>query len=203
MLNLAIFYAVQSWLPTILDRLGHAPSTAVMATALTTVGGIAAAVVIGPSMDRRGPFGTLGVVYVLGAVFVTVLALSMTGSSGTLLVAAFLAGTCITGGQMSVVALATVLYPPQIRSTGVGWALGMGRIGGLLGPLLVGFVLGDGATARTVFIAMGAGFLVASAAVFTLARTSRGVRGGGQQADRSEPVSDQPGRGKPVAVAED
>ncbi|MFI5610269.1 MFS transporter [Amycolatopsis sp. NPDC051903] len=186
MLNLGVFYAVQSWLPTILGRLGHAPSTAVLATALTTIGGIAAALVIGPLMDRRGPFGTLGVVYLLGAVFVSVLAFAVTGQSWLVLGAAFLAGTCVTGGQMSVVALATVLYPPRIRPTGVGWALGIGRIGGILGPLLVGFALGGGAAPRTVFVVMGVVFLVASGAVLALARVSRSVRTGSCAA---QPVS--------------
>ncbi|MFC4946574.1 MFS transporter [Pseudonocardia sp. GCM10023141] len=200
MLNLGVFYAVQSWLPTILGRLGHAPSTAVAATALTTVGGIAAAIVIGPSMDRRGPYGTLSAVYLLGAVFVSVLAFAVTGSSWMLLVAAFLAGTCITGGQMSVIALATMLYPPRIRPTGVGWALGIGRIGGILGPLLVGFVLGSGATPRTVFLAMGVVLVVASAAVFALAKASRSTRAASQEHPSEPPTS---GAGADIMSTED
>lgn len=191
MLNLGVFYAVQSWLPSILGRLGHPPSVAVAATALTTIGGIVAATLIGPSMDRRGPFGTLGVVYLLGAAFVALLAFAVTGASGPLLVAAFLTGTCITGGQMSVIALAAVLYPPMLRPAGVGWALGIGRIGGILGPLLIGSALAAGVPARTVFLVMGGVLVVAGAAVFALARTSRAVRAGatprGQFASRTEP----------------
>ena len=177
MLNLAVFYAVQSWLPTILGQLGQPASVSVTATALTTVGGIVAASVIGPMMDRRGPFTTLAVVYLLGAVFMTGFAGVISGASSQLLLAAaFLAGTCITGGQMSVIALAAVLYPPRIRSVGVGWALGIGRIGGIGGPLAVGFALGAGHPPRAVFLVMAAGLLVAAAAVVALARTSRSVR---------------------------
>lgn len=189
MLNLGVFYAVQSWLPSILGRLGHLSSVAVAATALTTVGGIVAATLIGPSMDRRGPFGTLGVVYLLGAAFVAVLAFLVTGAAAPLLVAAFLTGTCITGGQMSVIALAAVLYPPRIRPVGVGWALGIGRIGGIVGPLLVGAALGAGVAAGTVFLVMSAVLVVAGAAVFALARTSRAVRSGDTAPIRPAPAA--------------
>ncbi|MEV6904570.1 MFS transporter [Amycolatopsis sp. NPDC051372] len=203
MLNLGVFYAVQSWLPAILGRLGHAPSTAVLATALTTIGGIVAAIVIGPSMDRRGPFGTLAVVYLLGALFVSALAFALTGANWVVLGAAFLAGTCITGGQMSVIALATVLYPPQIRPTGVGWALGIGRVGGIVGPLLIGYALGDGVIPQTVFLVMGAVLLIASVAVLALARISRATRTRAPRADLTSPVTAGPDAPSPVASTED
>jgi MFS family permease len=54
-LNLAEFYALQSWLPTILTNLGDSLNTVALATSLTTIGGIVAALVIGPAMDRLGP----------------------------------------------------------------------------------------------------------------------------------------------------
>lgn len=146
--NLAAFYAIQSWLPTILVRLGQPPALAIGATVLTTIGGIIAATVIGPCMDRVSPFRTLGAVYVLGAVFVGLLGLVVGDGPVLLLTVAFLSGACVTGGQMSVIALATVLYPPKMRSTGVGWALGIGRLGGIASPLLVGAALGAGIAAR-------------------------------------------------------
>jgi hypothetical protein len=128
-------YAVQSRLPTILSQLEHPASTAAAATAATTIGGSAAAAFIGTMMDKRGAFGTLGIVYLAGAGFIAVLALALPHAGATPVVAAaFLAGTCLTGGQMSVIALAAVLYPPRIRPAGVGWAPGAGRIGGIMGP---------------------------------------------------------------------
>jgi AAHS family 4-hydroxybenzoate transporter-like MFS transporter len=69
MLNLGVFYAVQSWLPSILGRLGHPPSVAVAATALTTIGGIIAA-----------PLLVMGAVLVVAAV--AVLALARTSRGG-------------------------------------------------------------------------------------------------------------------------
>ncbi|UOT01498.1 MFS transporter [Rhodococcus opacus] len=175
--NLAAFYAIQSWLPTIVGSLG-APSRVVIAsTVLTTIGGILAAIIIGPAMDKTNPFRTLGVVYLGGAVFVAALGWVIGGgSTWALLGTAFLAGTCVTGGQMSVIALATVLYPPGMRSTGVGWALGIGRLGGIAGPLIVGSAFGAGFLPRDIFFAMAVILVVASISVLMLEHRSRAQR---------------------------
>lgn len=103
----------KSWVPTIVGLLG-APSRVIIAsTVLTTIGGILAAIIIGPAMDKTNPFRTLGIVYLGGAAFVAALGWVIGGgSTWALLGTAFLTGTCVTGGQMSVIALATVLYPP-------------------------------------------------------------------------------------------
>jgi AAHS family 4-hydroxybenzoate transporter-like MFS transporter len=64
-------------------------------------------------------------------VFVALLSLAVSAPPWVLLIAAFCAGFCISGGQKSVIALAAIFYPAPIRSTGVGWALGIGRLGSI------------------------------------------------------------------------
>ncbi|MFC9841309.1 MFS transporter [Rhodococcus sp. NPDC127530] len=175
--NLAAFYAIQSWLPTIVGSLGESSRVVIASTVLTTVGGIVAAIFIGPAMDRTSPFRTLGVVYLVGAGFVALLGWVIGGGSTWLLLgAAFLTGTCVTGGQMSVIALATVLYPTSMRSTGVGWALGMGRLGGIAGPVIVGAALGAGVAPREVFFAIAMILIGASICVLALERRVRSQR---------------------------
>jgi AAHS family 4-hydroxybenzoate transporter-like MFS transporter len=171
--NLAAFYSIQSWLPTIVGSLGRAPEIVIAATVLTTIGGIVAAVAIGPAMDRISPFGTLGTVYLLGAVSVVALGAVLGAGTEMLLVTAFFTGACVTGGQMSVIALATVLYPPHMRSAGVGWALGMGRLGGIAGPLLVGVALGGGIAPQQVFLVMAGALVIAGVSVLVLGRMHR------------------------------
>jgi AAHS family 4-hydroxybenzoate transporter-like MFS transporter len=171
--NLAAFYSIQSWLPTIVGSLGRAPEIVIAATVLTTIGGIIAAAAIGPAMDRISPFGTLGTVYLLGAVFVVALGAVLGAGTEMLLVTAFFTGACVTGGQMSVIALATVLYPPHMRSAGVGWALGMGRLGGIAGPLLVGVALGGGIAPQQVFLVMAGALVIAGVSVLILGRMHR------------------------------
>lgn len=171
--NLAAFYSIQSWLPTIVGSLGRGPEIVIAATVLTTIGGIVAAAAIGPAMDRISPFGTLGTVYLLGAGFVVALGTVLGAGTEILLVTAFFTGACVTGGQMSVTALAAVLYPPHMRSTGVGWALGVGRLGGVAGPLLVGVALGDGIAPQQVFLVMAGSLVIAGASVLVLGRLHR------------------------------
>jgi len=174
--NLAAFYSIQSWLPSIVGSLGKEQPVIIGATVLTTIGGIVAATVIGPTMDRISPFLTLGVVYLLGAVFVALLGMALGGSTWMLLVAAFLSGTCVTGGQMSIVALAALIYPPRLRSTGVGWALGIGRVGGIVGPILVGLAIGAGVEPSVVFMVIAAVLVAAGASVLMLGRRSAAER---------------------------
>jgi len=167
-LNLAEFYALQSWLPTILTNLGHSLNTVALATSLTTVGGIIAAFAIGPAMDRLGSYGSLATVYFAGVVFVALLGVAVSGPPWVLLIAAFCAGFCISGGQKSVIALAAIFYPAPIRSTGVGWALGIVRLGGIWGPLLIGVLLAYQLSAASLFYAAAIPMLLAGILVTLL-----------------------------------
>ncbi len=169
-LNLAEFYALQSWLPTILANLGHSLSTVALATSLTTIGGIVAAFVIGPAMDRFGPYESLATVYFAGVGFVGLLGQAVSAPSWVLLIAAFCAGFCISGGQKSVIALAAIFYPAPIRSTGVGWALGIGRLGGIGGPLLVGALLAYQLSIVNLFYAAAVPMLLSGVLVVLLGK---------------------------------
>jgi AAHS family 4-hydroxybenzoate transporter-like MFS transporter len=167
-LNLAEFYALQSWLPTILTNLHYSLNSVALATTLTTVGGIVIAIVIGPAMDRLGPYLSLSVLYLLGVFFVSLMGVALSYPEWVLMVATFFAGCCVSGGQKSVIALSAVFYPAPIRSTGVGWALGIGRIGGIGGPLLIGLLLGWHLSPASLFYAASIPMLIASLLVALL-----------------------------------
>jgi len=164
-INLAEFYALQSWLPTIMTSVNYSISTIALATSLTTTGGIVAAFVIGPAMDRLGAYGSLGIVYVGGVIFVALTGAALTRPEWVLLTTAFFSGFCVSGGQKSIIALAAVFYPAPVRSTGVGWALGIGRIGGIGGPLLFGMLLGWHHTPASAFYTASMPMLLAAGAV--------------------------------------
>jgi MFS transporter, AAHS family, 4-hydroxybenzoate transporter len=164
-LNLAEFYALQSWLPSILTSLKYPLGTVALATSLSTVGGIVIAVVIGPLMDRVGACRSVATLYLLGVVFVVLMGAALSRAKWVLLMATFFAGVGVSGGQKSVIALATLFYPSTLRSTGVGWALGIGRLGGIGGPLLFGLLLSLHFTPSEVFYASAILMLVSGCLV--------------------------------------
>ncbi len=170
MLNLAEFYGLQSWLPTMLGNAGYSLNTVALATSMTTIGGIIAAFAIGPAMDRIGAYKSLAVVYLSGALLVLLFGFSVGRPDWQLVVAAFLAGFCISGGQKSVIALAAIYYPSAIRSTGVGWALGIGRLGGIAGPLLIGAMLADQLSGQNILYVAAIPMLLAGILIMLIGR---------------------------------
>ena len=134
-------------------------------------------------MDRLGPYASLAVVYFAGVVFVALLGIAVSAPAWVLLIAAFCAGFCVSGGQKSVIALSAIFYPAPMRSTGVGWALGIGRLGGIGGPLLVGVLLGYRFSAASIFYAAAVPLLFAGILVALL-----GLRYGADQQGPQVPL---------------
>jgi AAHS family 4-hydroxybenzoate transporter-like MFS transporter len=86
-------------------------------------------------------------------------------------IAATVAGFCLIGGQTGVNALASTFYPTFIRSTGVGWALGIGRIGSIAGPAVGGVLIALKWPTTAIFLIGGAAALCAAVALFAMGRT--------------------------------
>lgn len=169
-LNLAAFYFMQSWLPAILGKLDYPMHTIVWMTSLSTVGGIVAALFVGPAMDRIGPYVSLGVLYLCGAVFMACTAAALSAPAWVLMTAVFFGGFCVSGGQKSAIALGAVFYPTDIRSTGLGWALGVGRLGGIAGPAVAGMLIAAHWLPASLFYLAAGMMLCAAVAVFAMGR---------------------------------
>ena len=103
------------------------------------VGGVVGTFALGSVIDRFS-FRALALVY-----FIAVFAVGAIGQLGHSVVfvtmAIFAAGFCVIGGQIAANALAAAFYPTSVRATGVGWALGIGRVGSIVGPLVGGMLL--------------------------------------------------------------
>jgi MFS transporter, AAHS family, 4-hydroxybenzoate transporter len=178
-----------NWLPTFMHGLGLAPAQADAVTVFMPIGGIVGALIIGFLMDRMRPYFLLGTAYGIGALLV--LAFGPIGSRLPYLAPlAFGAGCCIVGSQIGATALAGSFYPTVIRSTGVGWALGIGRIGSIMGPMLGGRMLAGKWDTIEIFAGGAIASLAAAAAAFGLGLAVR-------PASRSP----APGRGEATGLA--
>jgi AAHS family 4-hydroxybenzoate transporter-like MFS transporter len=166
-MSLLDLYFLNNWLPTIMSDAGIKIETAIITSSLFQFGGIAGAVVMGSALHRRRSFHVLALCFLWATAWVVVA--SAAGSSVPLLAAAVLAaGAGIIGGQSASHALCSECYQTSIRSTGVGWALGIGRIGSIVGPLVGGYLLATGGGAEHVIWMASIPTLVAAIAAATL-----------------------------------
>ncbi len=133
-LNLMANNLLNAWLPMIVQTSGHSAAQGAFAGTLYQLGGSFGGLLIGICIDRLG----LKVLAVMFAIAVPVVA--FTGLAGfseaLLLTMAFLSGCVVTGMQNALNASAGLIYPTSLRANGVGYALGIGRIGSIAGPLL-------------------------------------------------------------------
>ncbi len=167
-MNLLDFFFLQNWLPTVFTDSGLSTETAVLATTLISVGGIAAGILSGPLMDRLGPYNVLAGLYIFGSVFVALVGMAAASSLSAVIATTFAAGFCVSGGQKSVNAAAVLFYPTAIRSTGVGWALGIGRVGSIIGPLAGGWLMTAGWSTVAIFRLAALPMLIAAAVIFAM-----------------------------------
>jgi AAHS family 4-hydroxybenzoate transporter-like MFS transporter len=107
------------------------------------IGGVAGGFGLAWLMQRWGPFLVLAASYALTAGALALLGTHVT-EPALLVVLILIIGNGINGGQVALNAVSATLYPTAVRATGVGWALGIGRLGAILGPLAAGSLMSAG-----------------------------------------------------------
>jgi len=144
---------------------GIAPAATAFVVAFNGLGAFFGQSTAGRLMQRFGVLIVMFPAFVLGTAATVGLGY---GASSVPLAAIFigLVGLFLGLGTASAIALAALIYPTSIRSTGIGWGMAMGRFGQIVGPLIAGSLLGAGWTADRIMIIVAIGGLIA--AVFVL-----------------------------------
>lgn len=150
--NLVGNYFILFWLPAILHAKGLSPSAAILATTMYALGSIICALITAPIVDRFGVERIIAAILCMGALCVLLVG-SFELPFPLLCLVVCGAGIGIGGCQHGINSVSGALYPAAIRATGVGWALGLGRIGQIGGPLVGGVLLGLGWASRDIFLA--------------------------------------------------
>jgi AAHS family 4-hydroxybenzoate transporter-like MFS transporter len=165
--NLLVMYFLVNWLPSLVHGAGFPLDIAILSTALLNLGGVVGGIVLGRLIDRRNPYLILGGAYAGAAVCIALIASS--GSNVVLLLGfSTLAGVGVSGAQIGLNAVTAASYPTEIRATAIGWALGIGRVGSILGPVIGGLLLGIGWSPAELLLAAVVPALIAAAAVLAL-----------------------------------
>ena len=152
-----------SWSPILLRRVGIAAEQSALALAVFNFGSLFGSAAAGMLLNRFGTLRVLPPTFTLGA-----LAYAAVGWSAPSLDAVMMAqglfGLLLGCASSGLIALSAIYYPVAIRSTGVGWATGIGRLGSVAGPLAVGQMVGAQWDVPTIFLAVGGSVLIGAAA---------------------------------------
>jgi AAHS family 4-hydroxybenzoate transporter-like MFS transporter len=168
-MNLLNLYSVSSWLPTVVNGMGYSPNTAVLVGTVVWVGGTIGTFGLAWAITRWGFTRTLMLNYAVAALSIAVI--GQPGISLALLsMIVFVTGWCVIGGQPGMNAFAATFYPTYLRSTGVGWALGVGRIGAIVGPYIGGLMIGAQWTSQQLFWAAAVPAVISAVTFFALTR---------------------------------
>jgi AAHS family 4-hydroxybenzoate transporter-like MFS transporter len=152
--NLLNMYFLSNWLPTVIHDAGYTTTVAVLVGSAMWIGGVAGTVLLGPVIDRLGFTKVLGTVFLMAVFTIALIGNPVVmASTGLLVISIFLTGFAVSGGQPAINALAGVYYPSALRSTGIGWGLGIGRIGSVVGPLIGGLLIHWGWSLQSLFLA--------------------------------------------------
>lgn len=143
------------WMPTLLREHGIGPAQAAVVISIHGMGALIGMASAGRLIERFGSVPVLLPALLLGAVATAALgyaASSLTAITVTLVFAGLFVGIGASGS----IALATLIYPTAISSSGLGWAMGMGRLGQVLTPFAAAAMVGAGWNGQQVFLAFGA-----------------------------------------------
>lgn len=189
-MNLLNLYFLQGWLPTIAKTAGFSTSTSVLIGSMNQIGGVVGAFALGWFVRRSGFAPVLAASFAIAC-----LAIATIGQPGLpavlLFVVTFVAGFGVTGGQAGVNAMTGTYYPTDLRSTGLGAGLGIGRIGSIVGPQLAGDLLGRHWSTRQLFYAAAVPAL-ASAVIMLAMRWVLDTRAGAPTTEDRAALASEP-----------
>ena len=132
-------FFLNNWIPIILETQGLTPKEAAFASALYHVGGTVGGVLVSLVLNRFG-YSAIVALFVLAPIAIFSMGL---GSNTHAMLTALtgLAGFAVLGVQFGNNACSGLIYPTEARSKGVGWALGVGRVGSIVSPIIGGMLI--------------------------------------------------------------
>jgi benzoate transport len=164
-----VLYFVISWIPKLASQAGLPMDQAIYAGATYNAGAFIGTAAIGWITVRYRINRVIALFYAGGAIAMLVFGFVPLPLTATLIVAGGI-GLLVGGGFNGFWGLAANLYPAEIRGTGIGWALGVGRIGAVLGPIVGGVLVGAKLPVSSIFAIYTVPLIVAAALCLMIRR---------------------------------
>ena len=139
-MNFMTLYFLYSWIPKIVVNAGLPLEKGIYTSMALNLGAFFGVVIFGYLSDLKG-LSKLILIFLWGAAAFMILFGLSTSILSLLLVITFLTGLLLQGGFSGLYAMSARLYPTEIRTTGVGWAIGLGRTGAVIGPYVGGILI--------------------------------------------------------------
>jgi len=173
---LLMVYALGSWLPQLMRSAGYSLGSSLSFLLALNFGGMLGAICGGRIADRFGLPRVVIAYFALGALCIALLGTNPAMPVLYLLI--FIAGAGTTGTQILLYASVAEFYNLSVRSTGLGWASGMGRVGAIVGPMLGGLLMAAKLPMAMNFVAFAIPGVIAVLAtlVFIIASRQQSAR---------------------------
>lgn len=167
-MNLLIIYAIAVWLPKLMQNAGYSVGSSLWFLVVSNMGAVVGAISGGWLSDKFDGKKVLITYFLLAFVSINFLGLKVDFILLSLFVA--LSGATTMGTQIAANAYVSQYYPMSMRSSGIGWALGIGRVGAVVGPTMGGVLLAMQLPLQLNFLVFAIPALVASAAMALVQR---------------------------------
>jgi MFS transporter, AAHS family, 4-hydroxybenzoate transporter len=173
--SLLLLYFFVNWIPTVLHQLGQPLEVSNRAAAVFQLAGIFGGFSFNAIADRSGKFEwVLALAFTAAAVSCSLFGALAGTSLPFVLISAAVTGFCVVGALGACISFAGTYYPARTRATGIGWAMGVGRLGSILGPVVGGVLLTLDLTSEALFRLFSAPALLAVVCCLLLKRLSAG-----------------------------
>jgi len=166
-LHITTFYFILKWVPKIVVDMGFTPSSAAGVLVWANVGGATGGAVLGLLSLRFGLKHLTMIVLVMSTLMVAVFGHGQANLSQLSLVCA-VAGFFTNAGVVGLYGIFAQVFPTHVRATGTGFAVGFGRGGAMLAPIIAGYLFHAGYGLEFVAVAMGVGSVIATIALWLL-----------------------------------
>ena len=160
-------YFLFSWVPKITVDAGLSVDKGIYIGTALNFGAFLGGALLGYLSDRFGVRPLIIMFFTGGVIFMVAFGFAP-AQVGLLLTLAFVLGFCVLGGFVGFYISAARLYPTEIRTTGVGWSIGAGRTGAIIGPYLGGVLINMGYSTSVNFVVFAVPLILACVAIYLL-----------------------------------